>query len=148
MKRSVVVILLVVFLAGVGVSVVGRDVAPVGSFPDREPLEGLESYRHALEVYEGRQPGEFSPGAVEAIVGVRPENFGRESISTSFLDNTVGGVPAAYDRGGVGAANVVTGILWDYRGYDTLGEATVIFAAVAGVGALFRGFGKEEEEDE
>jgi len=28
-----------------------------------------------------------------------------------------------------GAANMVTGVLADYRGYDTLGETTVIFTA-------------------
>jgi multisubunit Na+/H+ antiporter MnhB subunit len=32
-----------------------------------------------------------------------------------------------------GANNVVTSIVFDYRGYDTLGEATVLFAAVSGV---------------
>lgn len=33
-----------------------------------------------------------------------------------------------------GALNVVTAILGDYRGYDTLGETTVVF--VAGVAAV------------
>lgn len=37
-----------------------------------------------------------------------------------------------------GANNVVTGILFDYRGFDTLGEATVLFIAVLGVGVIFR----------
>jgi multisubunit Na+/H+ antiporter MnhB subunit len=37
-----------------------------------------------------------------------------------------------------GAANVVTSVVWDYRGYDTLGEATVLFTAVCGVAMLFR----------
>ena len=37
-----------------------------------------------------------------------------------------------------GANNVVTSVVFDYRGYDTLGEATVLFTAVAGVMALFR----------
>ena len=32
-----------------------------------------------------------------------------------------------------GANNVVTSVVFDYRGYDTLGEATVLFAAVSGV---------------
>jgi len=31
------------------------------------------------------------------------------------------------------ANNVVTSIVFDYRGFDTLGEATVLFTAVAGV---------------
>ncbi len=36
-----------------------------------------------------------------------------------------------------GAVNLVTAVLFDYRGFDTLGEATVIFAAVAGVVLIF-----------
>lgn len=37
-----------------------------------------------------------------------------------------------------GANNVVTTIVFDYRGFDTLGEATVLFTAVVGIVALFR----------
>jgi multisubunit Na+/H+ antiporter MnhB subunit len=37
-----------------------------------------------------------------------------------------------------GANNAVTSVVFDYRGFDTLGEATVLFAAVAGVIILFR----------
>lgn len=37
-----------------------------------------------------------------------------------------------------GVNNVVTAVLFDYRGFDTLGEATVLFTAVIGVTVLFR----------
>ena len=37
-----------------------------------------------------------------------------------------------------GAANIVTAILLDYRAYDTLGEASVLFCAVLGVAAILR----------
>ncbi len=37
-----------------------------------------------------------------------------------------------------GANNGVTGVVFDYRGFDTLGEATVLFTAVAGVILIFR----------
>jgi multicomponent Na+:H+ antiporter subunit B len=37
------------------------------------------------------------------------------------------------------SVNVVTGVLLDYRAFDTLGEATVIFASVAAVAAAFAG---------
>ena len=40
-----------------------------------------------------------------------------------------------------GANNVVTSIVFDYRGFDTLGEAAVLFTAVSSVAALFRGKG-------
>ena len=45
----------------------------------------------------------------------------------------------------VGANNVVTSIVFDYRGFDTLGEATVLFAAVLGVGTVLRRRKRGEE---
>lgn len=48
-----------------------------------------------------------------------------------------------------GAANVVASITLDYRAFDTLGEATVLFTAVIGVLALTRKTGKKiKDEDE
>jgi len=38
-----------------------------------------------------------------------------------------------------GTNNVVTSIVFDYRGFDTLGEATVLFTAICAIIALFRG---------
>jgi len=37
-----------------------------------------------------------------------------------------------------GANNAVTAVVFDYRGLDTLGEATILFTAVTGVVMLFR----------
>ena len=37
-----------------------------------------------------------------------------------------------------GAGNSVTSVVFDYRGFDTLGEATILFTAVAGVIMIFR----------
>lgn len=34
--------------------------------------------------------------------------------------------------------NIVTTVVFDYRGFDTLGESTVLFTAVVGVGLMFR----------
>ena len=36
------------------------------------------------------------------------------------------------------ANNIVASIVFDYRGYDTLGEGTILFTAVSGVLLLFR----------
>lgn len=44
-----------------------------------------------------------------------------------------------------GGNNIVTSIVFDYRGFDTLGEACVLFTAVIGVSALFRR--RKTEED-
>jgi len=40
-----------------------------------------------------------------------------------------------------GATNVVASVILDYRAYDTLGEATVLFTAVMGVMAVLRNRG-------
>lgn len=54
-----------------------------------------------------------------------------------------------------GAANLVTSVLLDFRGYDTLGEATVLFTSIIGAFAVLRHIGRkraaentEEEEHE
>lgn len=41
-----------------------------------------------------------------------------------------------------GSANAVTGILLDFRAYDTLGEATVIFVSILGAYAILRPVGR------
>ncbi len=44
------------------------------------------------------------------------------------------------------SANLVTGVILDFRAYDTLGEATVLFTAVIGVLTILRIKGKKEED--
>jgi len=46
-----------------------------------------------------------------------------------------------------GAANIVAAIILDYRGYDTLGEATVLFTSIVGATVLLREKGKKLLED-
>ena len=53
----------------------------------------------------------------------------------------------AYITGAVentGSVNLVTGVLFDFRGYDTLGEATVLVTAVLGVLTILRLTGKKK----
>lgn len=52
-----------------------------------------------------------------------------------------------------GATNIVSSIILDYRAFDTLGEATVLFTAVIGVLSIVRRVGRRrddsaEEEDD
>jgi multisubunit Na+/H+ antiporter MnhB subunit len=47
-----------------------------------------------------------------------------------------------------GAQNRVTAVLLDFRAYDTLGEATVIFGAIIGCYALLRTRGMKEDRGE
>jgi multisubunit Na+/H+ antiporter MnhB subunit len=44
-----------------------------------------------------------------------------------------------------GNNNVVTSVVFDYRGFDTLGEATILFTAVTGVLLLLRTAKRREE---
>lgn len=55
---------------------------------------------------------------------------------------------SAYLQGApmTGSANLVTGIVFNFRAYDTLGEATVLFTAVIGVLTVLRVKGKKKEE--
>ncbi len=45
------------------------------------------------------------------------------------------------------ANNVVTAVLFDYRGLDTLGEATILFSAVVGVLTALRNAKKKGGEE-
>lgn len=47
------------------------------------------------------------------------------------------------------ANNIVTSVVFDFRGFDTLGESVVLFTAVTGVALMVREKRKgEEHEDE
>jgi multicomponent Na+:H+ antiporter subunit B len=46
----------------------------------------------------------------------------------------------------IGIPNVVTSVLASYRGYDTMGETTVIFTAMVGVMLLMGGLKRKEAE--
>lgn len=66
-------------------------------------------------------------------------------VSSALLIHPFGEPPAPMDdyiiqnaQAETGANNVVAAVLFDYRGFDTLGEATILFTAVTGVVMLFR----------
>lgn len=46
-----------------------------------------------------------------------------------------------------GSANIVTAVLLDFRAYDTLGEATVLFCAVVGALTVMRRQAKQSAEE-
>jgi len=43
-----------------------------------------------------------------------------------------------------GATNLISAVILDYRAYDTLGEATILFTAVIGVLAIMRKIGRKK----
>ncbi len=73
--------------------------------------------------------------------------FFRISIDTlDTFGRTVLRMSESYIEGATektGSANLVTGVVFDFRGYDTLGEATVLVTAVLGVLTVLRIRGKK-----
>ncbi len=66
-------------------------------------------------------------------------------VTVILLLPTLGDPPSQMDDyiignapGETGASNVVAAVLFDYRGLDTLGEATVLFAAATAVAMILR----------
>jgi len=66
-------------------------------------------------------------------------------IATALLTHPFGYPPSQMDdyiienaQSETGANNAVAAVVFDYRGFDTLGEATILFTAVTGVVMLFR----------
>jgi multicomponent Na+:H+ antiporter subunit B len=70
----------------------------------------------------------------EATSALDPLGKHLTRMSTAYIEN-------AAEK--TGSANLVTGILFDFRGYDTLGEATILFTAVIGVLTILRVKGKK-----
>jgi len=65
---------------------------------------------------------------------------GKEWLSLRYTDNYY----ITHGLKEVGGTNIVTDIVFDYRGYDTIGEATVLFTAIAGAIALLRPWRRDQ----
>lgn len=67
------------------------------------------------------------------------------SFSMAALPSTYGGISNIIVKNTIertGAINAVTAIVFDFRGYDTLGESFVLFTAVAGSAVILRNYKK------
>jgi multisubunit Na+/H+ antiporter MnhB subunit len=92
-----------------------------------------------------------APGNISAITGIliMAVLLYFFIISTSNLDalgKSTLRMADAYIEGAAqktGSANLVTGIVFDFRGYDTMGEAVVLVTAVLGVLTILRIKGKK-----
>ncbi|MDD1705823.1 MAG: hypothetical protein LUQ12_02150 [Methanoregulaceae archaeon] len=63
--------------------------------------------------------------AIDLTFGV-PDNTGMDDY---FIQN---------GQEQIATNNIVTTVVFDYRGFDTLGESTVLFTAVIGVALMYR----------
>ena len=70
-----------------------------------------------------------------------PDNPIHGHVAPEYLEMHVPLAGEAGDVLEVHIPNIVTTVLASYRGYDTLGETTVVFAAMVGVLLLFAGGG-------
>lgn len=68
-------------------------------------------------------------------MGLKPEVFG--DASQIIINETIKET---------GAINSVTATVFDFRGYDTLGESIVLFTAICGVSAVLRPEKKAKED--
>lgn len=62
-------------------------------------------------------------------------------FGTPIFAKVAGSPSELYIKNGLketGAANIVASVILDYRGYDTLGEATVLFTSILGATVILR----------
>lgn len=71
------------------------------------------------------------------MIGVL-EPFGEHSTRMAEYYRSMSGIDET------GSANLVTGVLFDFRAYDTLGEAAILFTAALGVITILRTKSKKE----
>jgi multisubunit Na+/H+ antiporter MnhB subunit len=77
-------------------------------------------------------------GAIQVL-----PTFGEPRFATDPASPAAGYLASALER--TGASNAVTAVILDFRAYDTLGEATVLFAAVLGVVVVLRTPARRDE---
>ena len=71
-------------------------------------------------------------------------------FGTPIFSKVLGAASQTYIAEGLqktGAANIVAAIILDYRGYDTLGEATVLFTSIVGATVMLRSKCRKSLED-
>ena len=84
----------------------------------------------------------------DALVSVYDLQQDPDSYSDSFASGAADAI-VQQDLAKARAVNDVTSIVFDFRGYDTMGEAFILITAVTGSAViLFKKSGKEKKEDE
>lgn len=89
--------------------------------------------------------------AIIAVTFIYSVNFTMPDFGTfptreinGKVENSVGQLYLENATWQTGTANIVTTVVWGYRGYDTLGESTVLFTAVVGVITVLRATRRDE----
>jgi len=111
----------------------------------RYELKEKPAIRHEGEPFiNSRYVGNIFIGVLVALVLLYTYQFAIEDL-TRFGEHVMrmSGTYLEDPANQTGSANMVTGVLFDYRGYDTLGEATILVTAVVGVLTVLRLKGKK-----
>ncbi|MFH0911404.1 MAG: hydrogen gas-evolving membrane-bound hydrogenase subunit E [Planctomycetota bacterium] len=106
----------------------------------REDATLRHAYRHGTAPAAAVAPvflGAFLVFAWISFQDLAPFGSPLMTVSRGYLERTLSEV---------NAPNFVTAVLLDYRAYDTLGEATVIFTAIIGALAVLRKKGRRSHE--
>lgn len=75
--------------------------------------------------------------ALNALKNLPPFGHPKYKLAEYYVNNTIKDT---------GAVDVVSAIILNYRAYDTLGEATVLFTSILGVVLILRKIGKNKNE--
>lgn len=82
-------------------------------------------------------------GLLMAVVTMMPQFGGADTL----VDSEVSAYYVEHTLKDTGAVNIVTGIILDYRGFDTLGESHVLFIAVCAVLLMLSIKGEKNEKE-
>lgn len=102
---------------------IGRDVVPAGGhipWPGLVLVCLLSAALMLAGLFAFRSLNEFGTPIIATVPEAPSNRYLRDALKET------------------GAANVVTSVILDYRAYDTLGEATVLFAAILGALSILR----------
>jgi len=75
---------------------------------------------------------------IGVILGEIPFGTQKSEVGDYYIEN---------GRSETGATNIVTSVVLSYRGFDTLGEVTVLFVAAIGLSAVLATRGKREDRE-
>ena len=93
----------------------------------------------------GKLSPTYDPSQVTVPVYERQQN------PDAYDDSKADGAAAAFVQQNLAkshSVNDVTSIVFDFRGYDTMGEAFILITAVAGSAVILSGAKKKEEKEE
>ena len=132
MKKTAILLSLLIFLAvGVTASVYTAREVPV-------TYDGSQTDVYAL-MQENKETAADAEERVDEELDNLPEN-----------PDGIASIIVSTDLSTTGAVNDVASVVFDYRGYDTMGESFILLTAIAGSYIILKNVkpGKEDDDEE